>query len=155
MIKKQYFLLIIVFIILITALILRLNEEKEEDIKEDIIVNQVEENNIILENASFVEIIQPQENEVISSPYKVKGIMSTNLLKENNYYIVLLDEKELVLNIFKIETDDDWLSMEKIPIWANLEFTATSSQGYISIRQEQGGKLLRDNEVEKIKIKFK
>lgn len=165
--KKKSFLLIISGIILISAIVLRIiNQGKEEEIineTPELSIIEIEDN----DEKEFKEkdislnisIIQPQNNELITSPYQVKGTASINYLEDVNLYAVLFDENKVALAIAQLKSDEDWFVMDTIPFWADLDFSdsiATStSQGYLSIRQEENGSLLIDDEIEIININFR
>ncbi len=150
--KKDHFLLAVVAIILISAIILRITqinktieEEKVEDLNIDYI--KPEENPI--------KIIQPLENELVSSPLEIKGMIPANWLLETTYYVVLSDNKDQsIIDVAKIETEKDWDTMEAVPFFSILEFSDISGQGIISIREMMNNSLIYVDEAEEILINY-
>jgi|GEM_PF-3177703 len=163
--KKTNFLLAVVAIILLSAIILRvqqLRNNSHEPVNEEL----VEENEIEKEEeeASIdytepeeeaIKIIQPLENELVSSPLKIKGMIPANWLLEANYYVVLSDnEDKSIIDVSQIETEYEWDTMETVAFFSILEFSDLSGQGIISIREMKDNSLIYVDEAEEIFINY-
>ncbi len=156
--KKDHFLLALVAIMILTAIILRITEKKEE-LNEDIIVEEekVEELNIDYTKPETepIKIIQPLKNELVTSPLMVKGMIPANWLLETNYYVVLIDnENNSIIDVSRLETEQDWDTMEAVPFFSILEFSSLSGQGTISIREMENNSLVYVDEAEEILINY-
>jgi hypothetical protein len=155
--KKSNFILAIVIIILITALILRIKESLEK--KEAIVLEEEKPKEIIVDyvkpETEPIKIIQPLENELVSSPLEVKGMIPANWLLETSYYVVLTDnENQSIIDVSKFETEKDWDTMEMVPFFSILEFSDFSGQGTISIREMKNNHLIYVDEAEEILINY-
>ncbi len=162
--KKTNFLLAVVAIILLSAIILRvqqLRNNSHEPVNEEL----VEENEIEKEEEASIDytepeeeaikIIQPLENELVSSPLKIKGMIPANWLLEANYYVVLSDnEDKSIIDVSQIETEYEWDTMETVAFFSILEFSDLSGQGIISIREMKDNSLIYVDEAEEIFINY-
>lgn len=153
--KKSNFLLAIVILILLTALILRIKDAFRKD-DEVVIV----ETNVIEETKEKIiefklEIIEPSEGELISSPLLIKGLISAGNVKEKELYLVLLDNNREIISLEKIEIEDIWLSKNKAPFSNILEFNNLDGLGFISSREKINNQLFNIDNFTDILINFK
>ncbi len=157
--KKDHFLLAVVAILLLTAIILRISQIND-DIKDDKFIEEEKVEDVNIDyypkaDTEPIKIIQPLENELVTSPLKVKGMIPANWLLEANYYVVLSDiEDQLIIDVSKIETEKDWDTMEAVPFFSTLEFSDVSGQGRISIREMKNNSLIYVDEAEEILINY-
>ncbi len=159
--KKNHFLLAVVAILLITAIALRIKEaiqnkpetkiieqeKKELEIKDDINFDHTKSKELA------IKIIEPLEDELITSPYKIKGMIPANYLLKTNYYVLLIDNiSDAIIDVSQIEVQEKWDTYEAVPFSAILEFPESSGQGIISIREMKNNALVSIDKVEDVSI---
>ncbi len=150
--NKSKFLLAIVVIILITAIILRikdaLNNENDQVIIDNSIEEELKEEKEIIEEEEEialefkVEIIEPSEAELISSPFLVKGLIFYDNLEEKELYLVLVDDSFDIIILEKIDIEKAWINENRVPFSILLEFEKDDGNLYVSIREKINNQLI-------------
>jgi hypothetical protein len=85
-----------------------------------------------------IEIVQPLEGELISSPYEIRGLVLGTWFFEADFEIQLLDQEGNILANTIATALDDWMTTNLVPFIANLEFE-TDYQGQATLL------LIKDN----------
>ncbi len=157
--KNKRFILIISGLILFSAIVLRIHDytKKDDNKKEiNIIENKIEnEVEIVVKENDYLKIIEPLENELISSPYKIRGIVSSNLLKNREYFFILLNKENEIITLTKLETSEDYLKTDSTSFYAWLEFYDLDGLYKISLREKRGVTLINPNILKDININIR
>jgi hypothetical protein len=175
MIKGKYY-FIILGLILIAALALRINslfnnKNTDTNITSSPVSEQMEsfvlEGNEKIENtattsvtdtepvaASLVVINQPQPNEVISSPLVVSGLARGNWFFEASLPIKITDKDGNILAVAAATAESDWMTTDLVPFKALLEFTSTSSDGYLIISKDNPSGIAEFDDSISIPLRF-
>ncbi len=154
MINKK-FILIVSALVLISAIILRINEylnkeenEEEKEIVYEKIVEKEEENIIF-------NVIEPLDGELISSPYKIRGLISSSLFQETDYYFILTDSNKTVISLTSLEALDNASGNNILSFYSWLEFDNLSGTYKISLREKKDEKLINSDILEDITINIR
>ncbi len=75
-----------------------------------------------------IDVLQPLEGELMSSPYEVRGLAPGTWYFEANFEIQLLDESGNIITRSIATAQSDWMTTSQVPFVAYLEFE-TNYQG--------------------------
>lgn len=158
--KNKRFVLIVSALILFSAIVLRINDylKKDEKIVElelnndDIVLTEKEED---LEPEIFINIIEPVENELISSPYKIRGLISNYLFNKFDYYFILINNEEEIDLISQLKAVDNSLEGEIISFYTWLEFEDLKGNYKLSLRKKNNDILISTDILDDITINIR
>lgn len=103
-----------------------------------------------------VQVTEPQENDLVTSPLTVKGIARGNWYFEASFPVKLLDAHGTVLSQAPAQAQSDWMTANFVPFTATLAFSgSTTSTGTLVLKNDNpSGDPVRDKEV-RIPVRFR
>ncbi|MFZ2310017.1 MAG: Gmad2 immunoglobulin-like domain-containing protein [Patescibacteria group bacterium] len=173
MIKGKYY-LILLGIILVAAVLLRISSFFSN--KSDDVIKQPESvESFVLEGESKTEVVatstvsntepekaleaeavitSPQPLEIVSSPLVVSGQAKGSWFFEASLPVKLIDEAGNVIAVAPAQAESDWMTTEFVPFKALLEFTGTSSTGYLIVAKDNPSGLAEFDDSISIPLRF-
>jgi hypothetical protein len=173
MIKGKYY-LILLGIILVAAVFLRIssffNHKSDDTVKQpesvesfvlegesktqEVATNTT--NNIEPEKVVETEaiIISPESSEIVSSPLVVSGKAKGSWFFEGSLPVKLVDEADNVIAVAPAQAESDWMTSDFVPFKTLLNFTSTSSSGYLIIAKDNPSGLAEFDDSIRIPVRF-
>jgi len=103
---------------------------------------------------SEVIINFPQANEMISSPVVVSGQARGGWFFEASLPVKLIDEQGNILATVPAIAEADWMTSDFVPFKALVEFSSTSSSGYLVISKDNPSGLIANDASISIPVRF-
>jgi hypothetical protein len=173
MIKGKYY-LILLGIILVAAVLLRISSFFSS--KSDNIVKEPESvESFTLEGESKTEVVatntisniepektreaeaiiaSPKPLEIVSSPLVVSGQAKGFWFFEGSLPVKLVDESDNVIAVAPAQAEGEWMTTEFVPFKALLDFTSTSSTGYLIVSKDNPSGLAQFDDSIRIPLRF-
>lgn len=173
MIKGKYY-LILLGIILVAAVLLRISSFFSN--KSDDVVKQPESvESFVLEGESKTEVLatntvsniepekvvvaeaaitSPQSLEIVSSPLVVSGQAKGSWFFEGSLPVKLVDELDNIIAVAPAQAESDWMTSNFVPFKALLDFTSTSSTGYLIVAKDNPSGLAEFDDSIRIPLRF-
>lgn len=125
-------------------------EEEKNIVASSTIVNEAE--------ASFLKeimVINPKQNEVVTSPLKIQGSVVGSWFFEASLPIKLVDSENKLIASGVAKPDADPLTEKPIPFSASLDFSTTATSGYLIISNDNPSGLPEYSKSISLPVKFK
>lgn len=166
MLKDHKFALIILAVILVSALFLRIvginkedKPEAQQENKEPQVVTQKPEvlatSSIPVTEKIKPQIVKPQINDLILSPYEVSGLAPGTWFFEASLPVKLLDDQGQEIVAVPAQALSDWMTSDLVPFAAILNFSTQATSGYMVIKKDNPSALPEYDDEYRIPIRFK
>lgn len=183
--KKAYFLLGVVGLILLIALVLRLTGPEDSWICKDgawlkhgnpsapapatvcpgALAPKVDESDasttppVVTEpQASFSSealVLNPKQNELVSSPLKVEGEAKGTWFFEASLPVRLFDSENNIIVSGPATAQSDWMTEKPVKFISTLIFSTTATSGYLIIAKDNPSGLPENDASIKVPVRFK
>ena len=183
--KKAYFLLGVVGLILLIALVLRLTGPEDSWICKDGVwlkhgnpsapapttvcpgasAPKVDESDastsvpVVTEpQASFSSealVLNPKQNELVSSPLKVEGEAKGTWFFEASLPVRLFDSENNIIVSAPATAQSDWMTEKPVKFISTLVFSTTATSGYLIIAKDNPSGLPENDASIKVPVRFK
>ncbi len=171
--KKTYFIWGVAGLILLTALILRL-VDLASPAKPEANTNIVESNPNPASTpapvtdmpapadnepqASFTSealVINPKQNELVSSPLKIEGEAKGTWFFEASLPVKLFDSENNIIVSGPAAAQSDWMTEKPVKFVSTLVFSTTATSGYLVIVKDNPSGLPENDASIKVPVRFK
>jgi hypothetical protein len=106
-------------------------------------------------DTSQIIIKNPQPGMVVTSPLELSGEARGNWFFEASLPVKLLDENGQTIASVPASAKSDWQTDNLVPFSATLEFTTTSTSGYLLITKDNPSGLPENDASMRISVRFK
>ena len=173
--NKEKFLIIVCIIIVLSAVALRIFSKVEKQTAVPAVYQTATSTNIATptnsatstnvatsvndenNSASTSEIIisSPASGALVTSPLSVSGQAKGNWFFEANLPVKLLDENDNIILAHFATATSDWMTTEFVPFQGELNFTTTSTTGYLLISKDNPSGLPENDAAIRIPVRFR